>query len=85
MRYIVIIKESAQKQIAKLPQGYHNKVKRVILGLEDEPRPHGYKKLTGSVNIYRIRVGIYRIVYEIVSDQLLVYIFDVDHRKDVYR
>lgn len=85
MRYTVIIKESAQKQIAKLPKEYQNKVKKVILGLEDEARPHGYKKLTGSVNIYRIRVGIYRIVYEIVNDQLLIYIFDVDHRKDVYR
>ena len=85
MRYIVIIKESAQKQIAKLPREYQDKVKRVILGLQDAPRPYGYKKLTGTVNIYRIRVGVYRIVYEIVSGQLLVYIFDVDHRKDVYR
>ncbi|MEO6233152.1 MAG: type II toxin-antitoxin system RelE/ParE family toxin [Ferruginibacter sp.] len=85
MRYIVIIKASAQKQIAKLPRGYQNKVKKVILGLADEPRPHGCKKLIGSVNIYRIRVGDYRIVYEIVSNQLMVYIFDVDHRKDVYR
>ena len=85
MGYAVIIKASAQKQIAKLPAVYQNKVKTVILYLELNPRPHGYKKLIGSNNIYRIRVGIYRIVYEVEDKQLLIYVFDVDHRKDVYR
>ena len=56
-----------------------------ILNLQNNPRPHGCKKLTGSSHVYRIRVGIYRVVYEIIDKQLVVYIFDVEHRKDVYR
>lgn len=83
--YTVFIKQSAQKQISKLPFLYQNKVKKVILDLEKQPRPHGYIKLTGADNIYRIRVGVYRIVYEIADKLLMIYIFDVEHRKDVYR
>ncbi|MBN8835567.1 MAG: hypothetical protein ABS68_00575 [Niastella sp. SCN 39-18] len=85
MGFTVIIKQSAQKQISKLPVAYQNKVKQVILALEKQPRPHGYIKLTGTDNIYRIRVGVYRIVYEIADKHLLIYIFDVEHRKDAYR
>jgi len=85
MPYTVIIKKTAQKQILKLPKIYYDKVKTAILELEENPRPHGCIKLTDSENIYRIRVGIYRIVYSIEDEKLIVYIFDVDHRKDVYR
>jgi len=85
MAYTVIIKKTAQKQILALPKNYYEKVRKVILSLETNPRPVGYIKLTGSDNIFRIRVGIYRIVYSIEDAQLVVYIFDVDHRKDVYR
>ncbi len=83
--YEVIIKETAQKQIKKLPLPYLTKVKAAILKLQDTPRPVGCKKLVGSSNVYRIRVGIYRIVYEIIDKKLIVYIFDIEHRKDVYR
>lgn len=79
------IKESAQKQINKLPTVYFNKVKKVILGLADNPRPHGAIKLHGGENEYRIRVGVYRILYSIQDNLLIVYVFDVDHRKQVYR
>ena len=53
--------------------------------LADDPRPQGCIKLTGSKNIYRIREGVYRIVYEVTDNILTVYVFDVDHRKQVYR
>ena len=85
MKYTVIIKRSAQKQILKLPKNYFEKVKKTILSLEDAPRPHGCLKLTGSENIYRIRVGPYRIVYSIEDRMLTIFIFDVDDRKDVYK
>jgi len=83
--YTVIIKKTAQKQILKLPKAYFEKVKKVILSLETTPRPNGCIKLTGSDNIYRVRVGSYRIVYSIEDATLVVFIFDVDDRKDVYR
>ncbi len=85
MIYTVIIKRSAQKQIEKVPTPYINKIKTAILNLADDPRPHGCTKLTGSKNIYRIREGVYRIVYEVTDNVLTVYVFDVDHRKQVYR
>jgi mRNA interferase RelE/StbE len=76
--YTVIIKQSTKKQTSKLPVTYQNKVKKVVLDLEKQPRPHGYIKLTGANNVYRI-------VYEIADKLLMIYIFDVEHRKDVYR
>jgi mRNA interferase RelE/StbE len=83
--YTVIIQQSVQKQIVRLPAIYLNKIRTVILSLEINPRPAGAIKLKGSKNKYRIRVGTYRIVYEIQDDILTIYIFDVDHRKDIYR
>jgi len=53
-KYTVIIKETAQKQIKKLPAIYLKKIKEVILGLENNPRPHGAIKLHGGNNEYRI-------------------------------
>ena len=85
MKYTVIIKKTAQKQIQKLPKNYFEKVRKVILSLENTPRPQGCIKLTGSENVYRIRVGTYRIVYSIEDKMLTIFIFDVDDRKDVYR
>lgn len=85
MAYTVIIKRSAQKQIKKIPESYFTKIKKAILSLENDPRPAGYIKLTGGNNIYRIRVGVYRIVYEIHDDIVTVFVFDIDHRKQVYR
>ncbi len=85
MIYTVIIKRSAQKQIEKIPKTYIDKVKAAILILADNPRPPGCIKLTGSKNIYRIREGVYRIVYEVIDKVFIVDVFDVDHRKQVYR
>lgn len=84
-KYTVIIKETAQKQIKRLPSTYLKKVRDTILGLETNPRPHGAIKLHGGNNEYRIRVSVYRILYAVQDDVLIVYVFDVDHRKQVYR
>ena len=85
MSYTVIIQQSAQKQITKLPLNFQLKAEKIILALENNPRPSGCKKLKGYNNIYRIRFGTYRIVHSIIDKELVVYIFDVDHRKDIYR
>lgn len=84
-QYTVIIKETAQKQIKRLPSAYFKKVKETILKLETNPRPHGAIKLQGGNNEYRIRIGVYRLLYSIQDNVLIVYVFDVDHRKQVYR
>ena len=85
MKYTLIIKKTAQKQILGLPKPYYDKVKRAILALESDPRPNGCKKLTGSDDIYRIRIGIYRVIYSIEDGQLIIFVFDVEHRKDAYK
>ncbi len=84
-KYKVLLKESVQKQLVKLPVIYAKKIRDTILSLEDDPKPFGAIKLKGSNGKFRIRVGVYRIVYEVLDDVLIVYIFDVDHRKDIYR
>ena len=85
MAYTVIIKKSAQKQITAIPGIYIPAIEKSILALANNPRPAGCKKLAGSKNIYRVRVGIFRIVYEVHDKIVTVFIFDVDHRKQVYR
>ncbi len=54
-------------------------------GLAVNPRPKGVKKLSGLDDLYRIRVGDYRIVYQIHDDRLIVLVVRIGHRKDVYR
>ncbi len=85
MGYTIIIKKSAQKQIISISEPYFSAIEKAILSLENTPRPAGCKKLVGSKNVFRIRVGVYRIVYEIHDKVLTIFIFDVDHRKQVYK
>lgn len=84
--YRVKIKSSAQKEIHKLPsKGLRNKVVDIIDSLNANPFPEGSKKIKGSNNIYRIRQGTYRIVYQVYKKGLIVLIIRVRHRRDVYR
>ncbi|MEM7699015.1 MAG: type II toxin-antitoxin system RelE/ParE family toxin [Verrucomicrobiota bacterium] len=63
-------------------------VPRIIEAVEllaDDPRPDGCTKLTGSERAYRIRVGNYRVIYEVFDDTVLIEVVRVGHRRDVYR
>jgi mRNA interferase RelE/StbE len=84
MTYIVLIERYAQKQIMKLDKKVIPMIKTAIAGLGTNPRPHGYKKLKGE-EAFRIRVGDYRIIYEIDNDKIIVTVVAVAHRKDIYR
>lgn len=84
MRYTVLIERYAQKQIMKLGKKAIPVLKDAIAGLADDPRPHGYKKLKGE-DAYRIRVGDYRVIYEIYDEVILVTVVSVGHRKDIYK
>lgn len=84
--YKVKIKNSAQKEIRKLPaKGLRDNVIDIINGLYVNPVPDEAKKIKGSNNIYRIRQGTYRIVYQIYKSELLIMVIRVRHRKDAYR
>jgi len=83
MRYSVCFTKSAFKQLQKIPLIYYESIKQAIMSLADNPRPDGCKKLK-AVEAYRIRVGNYRIIYEIIDDKLIVDIIAVGHRQSIY-
>ncbi len=84
MSYTVFVERYAQKQIMKLDKKAVPVIKSAIAGLADNPRPQGYIKLKGE-EAYRIRVGNYRIIYEINDRKIIVTVVAVGHRKDIYR
>ena len=83
-RYRVEIARRALKALAALPRREQQRVRGAIDLLADNPRPPGCTKLTGEDDVYRVRVGVYRIVYEVLDDRLLVHVVRVGHRRDVY-
>ncbi|NMF61754.1 type II toxin-antitoxin system RelE family toxin [Brasilonema octagenarum] len=85
MSYTIIISKSVQKQIDDLPNDVIERVVEKIQNLAEEARPDGVVKLKGSDNEYRIRVGDYRVRYEIDDESQLVQLLQCKHRKDVYR
>jgi mRNA interferase RelE/StbE len=84
MKYAVFVERYAQKQIMKLDKTIIPVIKAAIVKLADNPRPRGYKKLKGE-DAYRIRVGNYRIIYEIEDDRVLVIVVSVGHRKEIFK
>ena len=85
MSYTVSISKSVQKQIDNLPNDVVSRAVEKIQNLALEARPDGVVKLKGFNNEYRIRVGDYRIRYEVDDENQLVQILQCKHRKDVYK
>lgn len=85
MNYLVELLPAALQQLQKPPAGAQRRILAALAALETNPRPRGAVKLSGEENLWRIRVGDYRIIYEIHDDRLLVLVVRIGHRKDVYR
>ena len=85
MIYAIEIKQSAQKELSKLPLNIADKVIAQIRLLANEPRPLGCKKIIGADHTYRIRVNNYRVMYSILNQQLIIQVIKIGHRKDIYR
>ena len=83
--YSISIRSKALKELAKLPKKQQIAISKAIKALADEPFPHGHKKLQGNLEGYRIRVGDYRVVYNVVRHELIIDVIRIRHRKDVYR
>lgn len=81
--YKVIISEYAQKQFKKIDRLQWGKIAKAIEELGQNPRPHGYKKLKGR-DAYRIRIGDYRVIYEIRDRVLIVEVVEIGNRRDIY-
>jgi len=84
MKYKIVIAEPAIKVLSKLPGKFQRQISEKIDSLVNNPRPAGAEKLQG-VNLYRIRSGDYRIIFQIKDEVLIVLVVRIGHRKDIYR
>ncbi len=83
--YHVEITGSAERQLRKLARSNQLRVARALVGLATEPFPTQSRKIAGTQDVWRIRVGSYRILYSVDNDRVVVIILKIGHRKDVYR
>lgn len=84
-RYRVEVARRAVKALAALPRAEQRRVEAAIELLAETPRPPGCVAMSGERSTYRVRVGSYRIVYEVHDDVLVVQVMRVGHRREVYR
>lgn len=85
MAYNVELKPSAARSLSKLPREIQKNIAAHIDGLSQDPRPRGCKKLETEQDLYRIRAGDYRILYQVHDRIVLVIVVAIGHRRDVYR
>lgn len=83
--YRVEFTTAAAKELRKLDPAIRRRILSGIAELERDPRPAGCKKLTGESNAWRIRIGDYRVLYEVMDDALVVTVVRVAHRREVYQ
>jgi mRNA interferase RelE/StbE len=81
----VFLERGVEKDLRRLPESIHDRIVRAVDALSRNPRPPGCRKLTGSENDWRIRVGDYRVIYEIADTKRIVRVNRVRHRREVYR
>lgn len=83
--YQVVFEQKYTKDLKYVHPSYHKAIKKAVLSLGDNPRPEGYIKLKGSDDLFRIRVGPYRVIYTIKDDKLIVLVLEIGDRKDIYK
>jgi mRNA interferase RelE/StbE len=85
MVYQVDLKPSAYESLSKIPLPQRKRIGKRIDQLAENPRPRGVKKLSSDEELYRIRVGEYRVIYQINDKALLVLVVRIGKRGDIYR
>ena len=83
--YLVNWRRSTKKDLRRIAPADVTRIVAVVSTLSDEPRPVGCKKMSGSDCAYRLRVGNYRIIYEVYDDAIIIEVIKVGHRRDVYQ
>ena len=83
--YSIRYTESASRSLKKLERGIRSRISAKILALADNPRPPGIRKITGEDYAFRLRVGDYRVVYDVLEDAVVVLVPRIGHRKEGYR
>lgn len=84
MKYRILYQPATEKQFRRIAPAMRQKIRMAISALADDPRPHGFKKLV-TRDQYRIRVGDYRVIYEIHDRTVTVVVVEVGNRRDIYR
>lgn len=84
MSYRVEFTSAAARQIRKLPRQARTRIFDSVDALAEDPRPHGARKLVGQQTAWRIRIGDYRVIYDVFDSELLVQIVRAAHRREVY-
>ena len=83
--YTVEFTSAAARQVRKLPRPAQVRVLGAIELLGTDPRPPGARKLAGEATAWRMRVGEYRVIYDVIDRSLVVTVVRVGHRREVYR
>ncbi|WP_066299349.1 type II toxin-antitoxin system RelE family toxin [Bacillus sp. FJAT-29937] len=84
--YKLEFSKQSKKFIEKQDQTTKKRIRNILLSLAENPYSHSDTiKLTGYVNVYRVRIGKYRILYKIIDDRLIVYVDGIDSRGQVYK
>jgi mRNA interferase RelE/StbE len=83
--YKIVFRKSAEKQLLKLPKPVGLKIIELIKSLPENPIPVSAQKMSGFDNIYRIRSGVYRVVYSIDKEVLVIEIIKIGHRQNIYK
>ena len=83
--YALRFSKRVEKELGALPLEIRERLVRAAESLPVDPRPSGCKKIVGEERAYRIRVGNYRMVYEVHDGELVILVVRAGHRRDVYR
>jgi mRNA interferase RelE/StbE len=83
--YRIDIAPGAQRQLRKLDPQARRRIQAAIELLAEEPRPPAAKMLVNSDGAWRVRVGDYRVIYDIEDDRLVVLVLAAGHRREIYR
>ncbi len=84
-RYSIQFVESAARSLKKIPANVQVRISAKIEVLADNPYPLGARKMRGDEHAYRIRIGDYRVVYDVLEDVIVVLVLRIGHRREVYR
>jgi mRNA interferase RelE/StbE len=85
MSYSIQFRRSARKELENLQHDIAERIVHAILHLADDPRPQGCKKLQTAQDLWRIRIGDYRVVYQIDDQGRIIIVEVIAHRRDAYR
>jgi mRNA interferase RelE/StbE len=85
MAYRIVMTAEARRNMLVLPRDVARRVDACILALAQTPRPPRTRKLKGAADLWRVRVGDYRVIYQVEDDRLLIVVIRIRHRREVYR